>query len=53
MADPSLPWDPSRYLMNTIGRFFATGGRDVYYRSHPAAHACAARGDCDFLAPAP
>lgn len=53
VADPDLAWDPSRYLMNVIGRFFATDGSDLYYRSHPATHQCAARGDCDFLAPAP
>jgi hypothetical protein len=53
VADPDLAWDPSRYLMNIIGRFFATGGSDLYYRSHPAAHPCAVRGDCDFIAPAP
>ncbi len=53
VADPDLAWDPSRYLMNIIGRFFATDGSDLYYRSHPAAHQCAVRGDCDFIAPAP
>jgi len=53
VADPDLAWDPSRYLMNIIGRFFATGGSDLYYRSHPTAHQCAVRGDCDFIAPAP
>ena len=53
VTDPDLVWDPARYLMNVIGRFFATNGSDLYYRSHPAIHQCAARGDCDFLAPAP
>ena len=53
VPDPDLAWDPSRYLMNIIGRFFATNGADLYYRSHPANHQCAERGDCDFIAPAP
>jgi hypothetical protein len=53
VPDPDLPWDPSRYLLNVIGRVFATNGADLYYRSHPATHQCAVRGDCDFIAPAP
>lgn len=51
--DPRLPWDPANYLLHVIGRFFATNGGDLYYRSHPQDHACAERGDCDFIAPLP
>ncbi len=53
VPDPALAWDHSTYLLTVIGRFFATGGQDVLYRSRPEAHGCAARHDCDFLPPAP
>jgi len=53
VPDPALPWDHSTYLLTVIGRFFATQGQDVLYRSRPDAHGCAARHDCDFLPPAP
>lgn len=31
------------------GRFLGTGGRDVYYVTHPATHRCLADRSCDFL----
>ncbi len=49
----TTPWDPGVYLITTIARFFATDGRDVYYRSHPADQACVATGSCGFIPPAP
>lgn len=53
IPDPTLGWDHATYLLNVVGRFFSTNGRDVLYRSRPEGHACAARNDCDFLAPSP
>lgn len=46
-------WHPQTYLLHTIGHFFATDGRDLYYRSHPTEHACAERATCSFIAPRP
>ncbi|MCC6645772.1 MAG: hypothetical protein IT374_09400 [Polyangiaceae bacterium] len=43
---PCQLWDNATYLANVAARFVATGGRDVYYLSHPATHGCLARGDC-------
>lgn len=31
------------------GRFLASGGRDIYYVTHPATHRCLATRTCDFL----
>ncbi len=51
--DPSRPWDPGTYLQTVIARFFSTDGQDVYYRSHPMRHECAATATCDFIPPLP
>jgi hypothetical protein len=53
LTDPRLPWEPSTYLLNIIGHFFATDGRDLYYRSHPSEHQCAATNRCSFNPPLP
>lgn len=53
VPDPALPWDHSTYLLTVIGRYFATEGQDILYRSRPDAHACGARHACDFLPPTP
>jgi hypothetical protein len=51
-ADPCQNWDSGQYLINLIGRFFASSGSDVYYLSHPASHQCLGRqfgeGACPF-----
>jgi hypothetical protein len=47
------PWHIQTYLLHTIGHFFSTDGRDLYYRSHPAEHGCAERATCSFIAPRP
>jgi hypothetical protein len=54
--EPSTPcsnWDPGLYMINLIGRFFATSGADLYYLSHPESHDCLARpfgqGACAFV----
>jgi hypothetical protein len=44
---PDLPWDYTTYMYNLVGRFFASDGTDVYYRSHPATHRCLETNRCD------
>ncbi len=57
-GDPCQAFDASSYIENTMARFFATGGRDLYYLSHPTTHTCmvgptpwtsVAPGQCPFL----
>ena len=52
-SDPCLNWNTGQYMINLIGRFFATDGADVYYLSHPETHECLARsvgnGSCSFV----
>jgi hypothetical protein len=43
--NPCKKWDDGMYLANTIAWFFHTGGRDLYYLSHPTSHECAAVTD--------
>jgi hypothetical protein len=56
-SSPCLNWDSGQYLINLIGRFFASSGADVYYLSHPSTHECLAKqlgnGACPFLLPPP
>ncbi len=48
-ADACRAWDPATYGNALIARFFATGGRDVYYLSHPKTHGCLVDGTCDLF----
>ncbi len=52
-ADTCQAWVVGRYMINLIGRFFATEGADLYYLSHPASHQCLGRdldaGSCSFV----
>jgi hypothetical protein len=52
-TDPCQAWQTGRYMINLLGRFFATGGADVYYLSHPSSHQCLGRasgqGNCPFV----
>ncbi len=41
-------WDNATYLANLTARFLATGGKDVYFLSHPHTHGCLATGTCAF-----
>jgi hypothetical protein len=52
LPEGTAPWKAPIYLLHTVGRLFASQGRDVYYRSHPGEHSCAARASCAFI-PAP
>jgi hypothetical protein len=47
--DQCLAWDPVAYGNSLLAHFFATGGKDVYYLSHPTSHACLAKYACDFF----
>jgi hypothetical protein len=48
-GDVCRTWDYAAYGNALIARFFASGGRDVYYLSHPKTHGCLVDGTCDFL----
>lgn len=52
-ANPCQNWDSGQYMINLIGRFFASSGSDVYYLSHPSSHQCLAKptgkGSCSFV----
>jgi hypothetical protein len=48
VGDLCLNFDPATYGDGIIARFFASGGKDVYYLSHPMTHTCLAYANCDF-----
>jgi hypothetical protein len=48
-GNPCNSFDGPAYFDNTMARFFATGGTDLYYLSHPSTHRCMADGSCPFL----
>lgn len=52
-ATPCDNWDSGMYMINVIGRFFATDGADLYYLSHPSSHQCLSKpfgkGACSFI----
>jgi hypothetical protein len=52
-TDPCQAWQTGRYMINLLGRFFASGGADVYYLSHPSSHQClgkaSGQGNCPFV----
>lgn len=48
-GDPCQAWDGTTYMDSLLVRFFATGGKDLYYLSHPASHECLATQTCSFL----
>jgi hypothetical protein len=49
VGDPCQAWDGTTYMDNLLAHFFATGGQDLYYLSHPASHACLANTSCPFF----
>ncbi len=48
-SNPCKAWDDALYYDHVVGRFFASGGQDVYFLSHPKSHACLATEACDFF----
>jgi hypothetical protein len=49
VGDPCQAWDGTTYMDNLLAHFFATGGQDVYYLSHPMTHACLADTSCPWF----
>jgi hypothetical protein len=47
-GDACKIWDAATYGGNLTGHFFASGGKDPYYLSHPATHGCLETKTCDF-----
>ena len=45
-GDACKKWDGATYGGNLDGRFLITGGKDLYYLSHPASHDCLEKRDC-------
>lgn len=42
-------WDAATYGNALIARYFASGGRDVYFLSHPKTHGCLVDGTCELF----
>jgi hypothetical protein len=49
LFSPTTPFDASQYLINHVGRFLATGGREIRHRDAPTDHLCFADSSCDLL----
>ena len=49
VGEPCDAFDAVTYMDNLLAHFFASGGRDLYYLSHPSTHACLATSRCPFL----
>lgn len=49
IGDPCKRWDDVTYMENLIARFIGSSGKDLYYASHPATHACLASRTCPFF----
>ncbi|MDB4946259.1 MAG: hypothetical protein JWP97_5793 [Labilithrix sp.] len=49
VGDTCRAWDFATYGNALMARFFASGGKDVYYLSHPSSHGCLVTGTCDFF----
>ncbi len=49
--NPCRNWDYAQYLVNIVGRFFSTQGKDLYYLSHPASHECMQDNSCPLFPP--
>jgi hypothetical protein len=47
-GDACKLWDDATYGGNMVGHYFASGGKDPYYLSHPFSHLCLERKDCEF-----
>jgi hypothetical protein len=43
---PCEQWDNATYLAQLAAHYLASGGRDIYYLSHPATHSCLATHTC-------
>ena len=48
-GDACKSFDDAVYYDNVLIRFFASGGEDLYFLSHPASHRCLGSQSCAFL----
>ena len=48
VGEPCQSFDTTTYMDNLLSHFFESGGRDLYYLSHPRSHACLATTSCAF-----
>ena len=48
-GDRCKAWDEATYGNGMIARFFASGGKDLFYLSHPGSHTCLVDLSCSFL----
>ena len=48
-GDACRAWDAATYGNALIARFFASGGRDIFYLSHPKTHGCLVDGTCEIF----
>ena len=49
VPDSCKIWDDATYGAGMSARFMSTGGRDLYYLSHPSTFACLSNNTCPFL----
>ena len=49
VTDRCRSFDMGRYMINTLGHWFATDGRDLYYLSHPSTHRCQQDDSCPYM----
>ena len=53
VANDCQNFSMDRYMVGLVARFFASGGKDLYYLSHPETHQCLAQqpgsGGCGFM----
>lgn len=50
VGEPCQSFDTTTYMDNLLSHYFVSGGRDLYYLSHPSSHACLATTSCAFYA---
>jgi hypothetical protein len=49
LTDRCQKFDTGKYLINLVGRYFSTQGRDLYFLSHPSTHHCLENDTCPFM----
>jgi hypothetical protein len=49
VGDPCNTFDATTYMDNLLAHFFASGGQDLYYLSHPSSHTCLQNTSCSFF----
>ncbi len=49
VTDGCRNFDMARYMINALGRWFSSGGTDLYYLSHPSSHRCLQDDSCPFM----